>query len=162
VTHTNPNSDPTGSGVVGGTASATARIVRAEVTSAALDTAGLASAVADPAAGAIATFDGRVRNHDDGRGVTGISYSAHPGANEVIGQIVARIAARDGLRALAVAHRVGELEVGETALAVAVSADHRASAFSAVSDIVEEVKARLPVWKQQVFADGSRAWSNTP
>lgn len=139
-----------------------ARIVCAEVTAAPVDTGKLAAVVADPAAGTVATFDGRVRNHDDGRGVTGISYTAHPSANEIIGAIAAEIAGREGLRAVAVAHRVGELAVGETALAVAVSADHRAVAFDAVRDIVEEVKDRLPVWKQQVFTDGSRAWSNTP
>ncbi|CED90122.1 MAG: molybdenum cofactor biosynthesis protein MoaE [Actinomyces succiniciruminis] len=160
MTQTNPT--PERIDVTGACTPSTARIVRAEVTSASLDTARLAVAVADPAAGAVATFDGRVRNHDDGRGVSGISYSAHPSASEVIGQIAARIASRDGLRALAVAHRVGELGVGETALAVAVSADHRAAAFAAVSDIVEEIKARLPVWKQQILADGSRVWSNTP
>ncbi|SDM80768.1 molybdopterin synthase catalytic subunit [Actinomyces ruminicola] len=139
-----------------------ARIVCAEVSSAPVDTGRLTAAVADPAAGAVVTFDGRVRNHDDGRGVTAILYSAHPSADEVIGTIAAQIAAREGLRALAVAHRVGELAVGETALAVAVSADHRAAAFAAVGDLVEKIKASLPIWKQQVFADGTRAWSNTP
>lgn len=137
-----------------------ARIVRAEVCEAPVDVAELAAAVEDRAAGAVVTFDGRVRDHDAGRGVKGIAYSAHPSAGEVVAQIAAEIAARPGLRALAVVHRCGELGVGQTALAVAVSADHRGPAFEAVHDIVEEIKRRLPVWKRQLFDDGSAEWSN--
>ena len=150
-----------------------ARIVRAEVCEAPVDVAELAAAVEDRAAGAVVTFDGRVRDHDAGRGVKGIAYSAHPSAGEVVARIAAEAAARPGLRALAVeaaarpglralavVHRYGELGVGQTALAVAVSADHRGPAFEAVRDIVEEIKRRLPVWKRQFFDDGSAEWSN--
>ena len=137
-----------------------ARIVRAEVCEAPVDVAELAAAVEDRAAGAVVTFDGRVRDHDAGRGVKGIAYSAHPSAGEVVARIAAEAAARPGLRALAVVHRYGELGVGQTALAVAVSADHRGPAFEAVHDIVEEIKRRLPVWKRQTFTDGSAQWSN--
>ena len=137
-----------------------ARIVRAEVCEAPVDVAELAAAVEDRAAGAVVTFDGRVRDHDAGRGVVGIAYSAHPSAGEVVARIAAEIAARPGLRALAVVHRCGELGVGQTALAAAVSADHRGPAFEAVHDIVEEIKRRLPVWKRQLFDDGSAEWSN--
>ena len=137
-----------------------ARIVRAEVCEAPVDVAELAAAVEDRAAGAVVTFDGRVRDHDAGRGVVGIAYSAHPSAGEVVARIAAEIAARPGLRALAIVHRCGELGVGQTALAVAVSADHRGPAFEAVHDIVEEIKRRLPVWKRQLFDDGSAEWSN--
>ena len=137
-----------------------ARIVRAEVCEAPVDVAELAAAVEDRAAGAVVTFDGRVRDHDAGRGVVGIAYSAHPSAGEVVARIAAEIAARPGLRALAVVHRCGELGVGQTALAVAVSADHRGPAFEAVHDIVEEIKRHLPVWKRQLFDDGSAEWSN--
>lgn len=137
-----------------------ARIVRAEVCEAPVDVAELAAAVEDRAAGAVVTFDGRVRDHDAGRGVKGIVYSAHPSAGEVVARIAAEAAARPGLRALAVVHRYGELGVGQTALAVAVSADHRGPAFEAVRDIVEEIKRRLPVWKRQFFDDGSAEWSN--
>ncbi|MBW3069890.1 molybdenum cofactor biosynthesis protein MoaE [Actinomyces sp. 594] len=164
--HTNPTPERSAASGAGAAArvstSRPARVAGTGITSDPLDTARLAAAVADPAAGAVATFDGRVRNHDGGRGVRAIRYSAHPSANEVLTAIATEIADREGLRALAVAHRVGELAVGETALAVAVSADHRAAAFGAVHDIVEEVKARLPVWKQQIFSDGSSAWSNLP
>nr|WP_233188003.1 molybdenum cofactor biosynthesis protein MoaE [Actinomyces qiguomingii] len=137
-------------------------VICADVTPEPIDTARLADAVADPAAGAVATFDGRVRNHDGGRGVIAINYAAHPSANAVIAGIAAEIADRPGLRKVCVMHRVGDLAVGDTALAVAVSADHRVAAFDAVHDIVEEVKTRLPVWKQQLFTDGSSTWSNLP
>ncbi|MDO4899492.1 molybdenum cofactor biosynthesis protein MoaE [Actinomyces sp.] len=162
MTHTNPSPERIDADSAGSAVSSVARIVCAEITSASIDTAGLAATVADWAAGAVVTFDGRVRNHDDGRGVSGISYSAHPSANTVMGEIAAEAADRPGLRAVGIRHRVGDLAVGDTALAVAVSADHRAEAFDAVRDIVEAVKARLPVWKQQTFADGSTAWSNSP
>ena len=80
----------------------------------------------------------------------------------MIARIAREAAEWPGLRAVAVVHRIGDLGVGETALGVAVSADHRAPAFEAVRDIVEEVKKRLPVWKHQLFADGTREWSGCP
>ena len=137
-----------------------ARIVRAEVREAPVDVAELAAAVEDRAAGAVVTFEGVVRNHDADRGVSGIGYSCHPTAGQIVKEIARDVAERAGLRALAVVHRYGELGVGQTALAVAVSADHRGPAFEAVHDIVEEIKRRLPVWKRQFFDDGSAEWSN--
>ncbi|MCZ0856812.1 molybdenum cofactor biosynthesis protein MoaE [Actinomyces israelii] len=135
--------------------------MRAGLASEPVSAAELAAAVEDRAAGAVVTFDGMVRDHDRGRGVNGIVYSAHPSAEEVVARIAHEVAGRPGLRALAVVHRVGDLGIGETALGVAVSADHRAAAFEAARDIVEEVKRRLPVWKHQIFDDGTREWSNT-
>ena len=120
----------------------------------------LARQVSCAAAGAVVTFEGVVRDHDGGRGVRSITYSAHPMAADVMTQVAADVAAHPGLRALGVVHRVGDLVVGDTALAVAVSADHRAEAFAAASALVEQVKARLPVWKHQLFADGTAEWSN--
>ncbi|WP_172119709.1 molybdenum cofactor biosynthesis protein MoaE [Actinomyces faecalis] len=137
-----------------------ARVVRAEVTEAPVSVDDLAAAVEDRGAGAVVTFDGMVRDHDGGRGVRAIAYSAHPTAGDVVAQVAAEVASRPGLRAVAVVHRVGDLEIGQTALGVAVSADHRAPAFDAVRDLVEEVKKRMPVWKHQLFVDGSREWSN--
>ena len=137
-----------------------ARIVRAEVCEAPVDVAELAAAVEDRAAGAVVTFDGRVRDHDAGRSVSGVAYCAHPSAGGIVARIADEVAGRPGLRALAVVHRYGELGVGQTALAVAVSADHRGPAFEAVRDIVEEIKRRLPVWKRQFFDDGGAEWSN--
>ena len=138
---------------------AAARVARAGVIREPVSVPELAAAVQDRAAGAVVTFEGVVRDHDRGREVTAIAYSAHPSADEVIVRIAREAAEWPGLRAVAVVHRIGELGVGDTALGVAVSADHRAPAFEAVRDIVEEVKKRLPVWKHQLFADGTREWS---
>ena len=135
-------------------------IVCSGVTTRPVSATELARQVSCAAAGAVVTFEGVVRDHDDGRGVRGITYSAHPMATDVMTQVVADVAAHPGLRALGVVHRVGDLVVGDTALAVAVSADHRAEAFAAASALVEQVKARLPVWKHQLFADGTAEWSN--
>ena len=137
-----------------------ARIVRAEVTSEPISVSELADAVGDRAAGAVLTFDGVVRDHDGGRGVIGLTYSSHPSADEIVRTIAEEVAARPGLRAVAVVHRVGDLRIGETALGVAVSADHRSPAFDALREAVEEVKKRLPIWKHQLFEDGSKEWSN--
>ena len=137
-----------------------AAIVCSEVTTRPVSATELARQVSCAAAGAVVTFEGVVRDHDDGRGVKSITYSAHPVATDVMTQVAADVAAHPGLRALGVVHRVGDLLVGDTALAVAVSADHRAEAFAAASALVEQVKARLPVWKHQLFADGTAEWSN--
>ena len=137
-----------------------ARVVRAEVTEAPISVTELADAVQDAAAGAVVTFEGVVRNHDAERAVTGIGYSCHPTAGQVVKQIAQDVAQQGRVRALGVVHRVGDLSVGEVALAVAVSSDHRAEAFAVCSQIVEEVKERLPVWKRQTFTDGSSQWSN--
>ncbi|WP_223912753.1 molybdenum cofactor biosynthesis protein MoaE [Actinomyces capricornis] len=150
----------------GGRPPGAARVVRAEVTHEAISAEELAAQVCDAAAGAVVTFSGVVRDHDQGRGVTGIEYSAHPTAGEVVARIAAQVAAsrgagaEAGVTALGLVHRVGELAVGETALAVAVSAPHRAQAFAACSELVEEVKRQLPVWKRQHFTDGTSQWSN--
>ena len=141
---------------------AAARVARAGVIREPVSIPELAAAVQDRAAGAVVTFEGVVRDHDRGREVTAIAYSAHPSADEVIARIAREAAEWPGVRAVAVVHRIGDLGVGETALGVAVSADHRAPAFEAVRDIVEEVKKRLPVWKHQLFADGTREWSGCP
>ena len=138
----------------------TARVVRAEVTESPISVTELADAVQDAAAGAVVTFEGVVRNHDAERAVTGIGYSCHPTAGQVVEQIARDVAQQGRVRALGVVHRVGDLSVGEVALAVAVSSDHRAEAFAVCSQIVEEVKKRLPVWKRQTFTDGSSQWSN--
>lgn len=140
--------------------SGSARVVRAEVTEAPISVTELADAVHDAAAGAVVTFEGVVRNHDADRAVTGIGYSCHPTAGQIVEQIARDVAERGRVRALGVVHRVGDLTIGDAALAVAVSSDHRAEAFAVCSEIVEEVKKRLPVWKRQTFTDGSSQWSN--
>lgn len=137
-------------------------VLRATVRSAPLDVAEHAALVDHAAAGAVVTFAGVVRDHDGGRAVRGLEYSAHPSAGSVVAEVAADVAARArGVRAIAVSHRVGVLEIGEVALACAVAADHRQEAFATCAELVEEVKKRLPVWKHQVFADGTDEWVNS-
>jgi molybdopterin synthase catalytic subunit len=115
--------------------------------------------VSHRAAGAVVGFAGVVRNHDGGRSVTRLEYSAHPSAAQTLAEVAAEIA-RDceGVRAIAVSHRIGTLEVGQAALVAAVAADHRKAAFDTCALLVDTVKARLPVWKHQIFDDGSDEW----
>nr|WP_229789796.1 molybdenum cofactor biosynthesis protein MoaE [Pilimelia terevasa] len=128
------------------------------MTGAAWDPAALADAVRRPAAGAVAAFHGVVRDHDGGRGVTALTYEAHPDAGAVLAAVAAEVAADPAVHAVAVRHRVGALGVGDVALSAAVSSAHRAAAFAACARLVELVKERLPVWKHQHFADGTAEW----
>ncbi len=133
-------------------------VVLAQVTDESLDLALHLQRVGAGSAGAVVAFAGTVRNHDDGRAVRAITYVAHPAAGEVIARVAAGIAERFPVARVAVSHRVGRLDVGECALAVAVSAAHRREAFDAASELVEEVKRVLPVWKRQHFSDGTEEW----
>ncbi|MBS4103243.1 molybdenum cofactor biosynthesis protein MoaE [Tsukamurella paurometabola] len=136
-----------------------AEVVFARVTEEPIDLAAHEAAVTRPEAGAVVGFIGAVRDHDGGRDVTGLEYSAHPTAERVIAEVVRREAdAAQGVRAVAVSHRVGPLAIGDAALVVAVSADHRAAAFTTCARIVDAVKEALPVWKHQLFRDGTDEW----
>jgi molybdopterin synthase catalytic subunit len=136
-----------------------AAVLRADVGEAPLDVAEHAALVDQAAAGAVVTFAGVVRDHDGGRAVRGLEYSAHPTAKKIVAEVAADVAARaTGVRAIAVSHRVGPLGIGDVALACAVAADHRKEAFAACAELVDEVKRLLPVWKHQLFADGSHEW----
>lgn len=140
-----------------------APVLRALVTEDAISVQEHADLVADKAAGAVVTFAGVVRDHDHERGVKQLSYSGHPSASEVIERVAAEVAAaHPGVRALAVSHRLGDLGIGDVALACAVSGGHRAEAFAACSDLVDEVKRQLPIWKHQIFTDGTDEWVNCP
>ncbi|HEY6797852.1 MAG TPA: molybdenum cofactor biosynthesis protein MoaE [Kineosporiaceae bacterium] len=138
------------------------RVVRAAVSGEPLDVLAHQAAVAGPASGAVVTFSGVVRDHDGGRPVTGIEYVAHPSAAAVLAEVVADVTARSDVDAVAVSHRIGDLRIGESALVVAVAAAHRQEAFAAAALMVDEVKHRLPVWKRQVFADGTDEWVACP
>jgi molybdopterin synthase catalytic subunit len=137
-------------------------VVLAEVCERTLDAAAHERAVAHPAAGATVSFAGVVRDHDHGRSVRSLAYEAHPDAGAVLATIAGEVAADPAVYAVAVSHRVGALAVGDVALVAAVSTAHRAAAFGACARLVEEVKARLPVWKHQVFTDGTDEWVNCP
>ncbi len=133
-----------------------------EVTGAPLDADAHERAVADRTAGAVVVFRGVVRDHDSGRGVTRLEYEAHPSAQEVLAEVAAAVAADPQVHSVAVSHRIGVLDVGDVALVAAVSSAHRAAAFAACARLVDEVKERLPVWKRQLFTDGSEEWVNSP
>jgi len=105
---------------------------------------------------------GVVRDHDEGRPVTLLEYEGHPTAEAVLREVAEEVAKDPAVYAVAVSHRIGTLEIGDVALAAAVSTAHRAEAFAACARLVDEVKARLPVWKRQVFADGTEEWVNCP
>ena len=124
-----------------------------------IDMAQLIAEVNDDSAGAVVSFCGQVRNHDDARAVTAIDYEAHPDANVVVEQIVRQVEAGSGACKIAILHRVGHLDVGDVALGAAVSASHRNEAFAVLERVVEEVKLKLPVWKKQEFTDGSHEWT---
>lgn len=135
-------------------------VLLVEVVHRPLDPAALEALVADHAAGAVVTFSGNVRDHDHGRRVVSLTYEGHPSAEDVLREVAAQIAADHDIVALAVAHRIGDLSVGDAALVAVVSAAHRGEAFRACAALVDLTKAKLPVWKHQVFADGTDEWVN--
>ncbi len=118
--------------------------------------------VAHHAAGAVVGFAGVVRDHDGGRNVIRLEYSAHPSAGQTLADVLAEVAGQaEGVRAIAASHRVGTLEIGDAALVAAVAADHRRAAFETCARLVDEIKDRLPVWKHQIFSDGTSEWVNS-
>jgi molybdopterin synthase catalytic subunit len=123
------------------------------------------AAVESDTAGAVVSFSGVVRNHDGGKPVDRLSYSAHPTAHQVMADVVAQLVAEhEGAGAstqsvrIWAAHRVGSLEIGEPALVCAVSAAHRGQAFAVCSELVDRIKAQVPIWKEQFFSDGTVEW----
>jgi molybdopterin synthase catalytic subunit len=119
------------------------------------------AAAADPAAGAVVLFAGAVRDHDHGRGVTALSYSAHPSAAEELSQVAEKVAASHPALGIAVLHRTGDLRIGDLAVVVAVSAVHRGDAFAACEALIDALKATVPIWKHQFFTDGDSEWVNS-
>lgn len=118
-----------------------------------------ADALEDPAAGAIVIFEGRVRNHNDGKAVDRLEYQAYPTLALATGQrILEEEATRHGLLRARAAHRTGSLEIGEAAVRVGVAAAHRGAAFDAARAIMERLKYELPVWKKETYADGQSEW----
>lgn len=134
------------------------RVVFARIAEVAITVEECARAVGSATAGAVVTFAGVVRDHDDGRGVLTLDYTAHPSASDVIADIAASVAEEYPTVTLAIAHRVGHLGVGDVALACAAASAHRAEAFTACARLVDAVKESVPIWKHQHFADGSSEW----
>ena len=128
------------------------------------------AAVESDTAGAVVSFSGVVRNHDAGKPVERLSYSAHPTAHQVMADVVARLVAEQDASAdtggdavrqpvrIWAAHRIGMLEIGDPALVCAVSAAHRGQAFAVCSELVDRIKEQVPIWKEQFFSDGTVEW----
>ena len=133
-------------------------ILQADVVDRPISTDEVAGLVASATAGAVVTFAGVVRDHDGGRTVTSLQYEAHPTAAGEIAAVAASVADAYPDVRIAVVHRVGALRIGDVALAAAVASAHRAEAFAACALLVDTVKERVPIWKHQVFADGSDEW----
>jgi molybdopterin synthase catalytic subunit len=132
------------------------------VSSAPIDLPALSRAVADPAAGAIVTFEGVVRNNARGKSVTHLEYEAYqPMAEEVLAQIGREMAERWDLCGVAMSHRVGSLAVGVASIGIAVSAAHRKEAFAACAYAMDRIKQILPVWKKE-FAEDGATWVEGP
>lgn len=144
------------------TAATTGRTAIVRITTEPLDLAAHEEAVTDRRAGAVVSFQGVVRDHDHGRPVSRLEYEGHPTADDILREVAAEVAADASVYAVAVSHRVGPLEIGDVALVAAVSTAHRGAGFAACARLVDEVKARLPIWKHQVFVDGTDEWVNCP
>jgi molybdopterin synthase catalytic subunit len=116
------------------------------------------AAVADEGAGGTAVFIGTVRDEDHRRAVTGLGYSAHPQATDQLRVVMEKIVADYDVRAIAAVHRVGDLAVGDLAVVVAAACPHRDQAFAACRALIDDLKAEVPIWKHQLFADGGSEW----
>ena len=126
-----------------------------------LDVSALRAALADPACGGYAAFEGWVRDHNEGQRVRHLEYEAYESlAVREAERIVAAAVARFGVSHAACAHRVGDLAVGELAVWVGVSAPHRDEAFRACRYIIDEIKHRLPIWKKEHYVGGDSGWVN--
>jgi molybdopterin synthase catalytic subunit len=128
----------------------------------ALDVGEVLAAVADPRAGGVVSFTGMVRDEDGGKGVRELEYEAHPGAEQVLRAVAERIAADLPVLGLAAVHRTGRLAIGELAVVVAASAAHRGEAFEGARRLIDDLKREVPVWKHQLFTDGTSEWVGTP
>ena len=120
------------------------------------------AAVSAAAVGGVTLFVGTVRDHDAARSVTALDYSAHPTALDRLRDVLGAVGDRHPGVVLAAVHRVGRLEIGEAAVVVAAAAAHRGSAFDACRELIDDLKATVPIWKHQLFADGTEEWVGTP
>ncbi|MBC9733314.1 molybdenum cofactor biosynthesis protein MoaE [Nocardioides marmotae] len=116
----------------------------------------------DDASGGLVLFVGRVRDHDGGKGVTGLDYSAHPTALDRLTAVCERVAEEHDVHGLAAVHRVGTLDIGDAAVVVATVSSHRGAAFEASRALIDTLKAEVPIWKHQRFGDGTEEWVGSP
>lgn len=127
-----------------------------------LDVAEVVAALDDDASGGLTLFVGRVRDHDGGKDVTGLDYTAHPTATERMRDVCERVADEYDVHGVAAVHRVGTLAIGDVAVVVATTTAHRGEAFAATRALIDTLKAEVPIWKHQRFGDGSEEWVGTP
>jgi len=127
-----------------------------------LDVDEVLAALDDDASGGLALFVGRVRDHDGGRGVTALDYSAHPSAADRLREVCERVAEEYDVHGVAAVHRVGALAVGDAAVVVATTSAHRGTSFDATRALIDKLKAEVPIWKHQRFDDGDEEWVGTP
>ncbi|HUW17044.1 MAG TPA: molybdenum cofactor biosynthesis protein MoaE [Actinomycetes bacterium] len=120
------------------------------------------AAVAGAGVGGTVTFVGTVRDVDGDREVVGLEYTAHPTARSRLADVVAAVAADHPGARLAAVHRVGRLEIGDLAVVVAAGCPHRDEAFVAARRLIDDLKATVPIWKHQTFADGTEEWVGLP
>jgi molybdopterin synthase catalytic subunit len=127
-----------------------------------LDVEEVLTALEDDASGGLTLFVGRVRDHDHGKGVIGLDYSAHPTALDTLRAVCDRVAADHDVHGIAAVHRVGSLAIGDVAVVVATSSAHRGTAFDASRQLIDTLKAEVPIWKHQRFRDGTEEWVGSP
>jgi len=133
-----------------------------DIRDAALDAQEVLDVLADQSSGGVTLFVGAVRDHDHGKGVTGLEYSAHPSALDRLREVCEEVAAKYDVQGVAAVHRVGVLALGDAAVVVATAAAHRGEAFEASRALIDRLKESVPIWKHQVFDDGSDEWVGTP
>lgn len=120
-----------------------------------IDTEAVLRSVQHPEAGAVVSFDGRVRNHSKGRQVTHLYYEAYPEmAEKELAKILTTAFSRWSLQTVNIVHRMGRLEIGDSSVFIAVSSAHRAEAFAACRFIIDSLKESVPIWKKEYFEDG--------
>lgn len=127
-----------------------------------LDVLEVVDALDDDSSGGLTLFVGRVRDHDGGKGVDGLEYSAHPSALARLQDVCDRVAGRHEVSGLAAVHRVGTLAIGDLAVVVATASAHRGTSFDASRDLIDTLKDEVPIWKHQAFGDGTEEWVGSP
>lgn len=138
----------------------TVLVLDASITREVISASELAQKVLSTNCGAVVTFDGVVRDHDNGKSVAKLKYEIHPTSETLLQEITHEVAQRHETIRCAVMHRYGEILIGESALAIAVATPHRREAFQVCAELVDEIKSRMPIWKHQIFSDGSDEWVN--
>ncbi|GAB3770339.1 molybdopterin synthase catalytic subunit [Nocardioides ginsengisegetis] len=127
-----------------------------------LDVAEVVACLDDEASGGLTLFVGRVRDHDGGKDVDGLDYSAHPTALDKMREVCERVAEEYDVHGVAAVHRVGTLAIGDIAVVVATTTAHRGEAFAASRALIDTLKAEVPIWKHQQFGDGTEEWVGSP